>query len=339
MLPGVADSDQDFKQEALGLFQLGDHSSNAGSVNEIDSGLNLFSNSPQSFDFTPLPPAPDNLPLPHANLGPFGDNFFSSFFNMDLDNTPDTSLPPLPPSNFSLQDLDLSLACGGASNQDMSSIAPPPLFTSHATHHDTHASWGRTRSPVPFSFHGGAPCIIPSPGPPMTRQVISLNSDDESDNPPFGYQHYWHHKALNSDSSHLSKPLTQTSSSHLSDDAEPPCVLVSTPPTSAHDNSSSIASGSCQSAAKGKQHAQVTPAMSANEKLVMKADDHILKGKEITESIHADKACHHDAYYKDKAAEQSHQQWLAQHEQSMARLKLEQLECELELEKLCRSAN
>ena len=336
MSPGVADPDQDFEQEALRLFQLGDHSSDAGSVNETDSGLNSFSNSPQSFDFAPLPPAPDNLPLPHANPGPSGDDFFSSFFNMDLDDTPDTSLPPPPPSNFSLRDLDLSLARSGASNQDMSSVAPPPLFTSHATH-DAHASRGRTRSPVPFSFRGGAPCIVPSPGPPTTRQVISLNSDNELDNPPFGYQHYWHHKALDSDSSHLSKPLTQTSSSHLSDGAEPPRAPVSTPPTSAHDNSSSVASGSRRSAAKGKgkQRAQVAPAMSANEKLVMKADDLISKGKEITESIHADKARRRDARYQDKAAERSHQQWLAQHEQSMARLKLEQLE----LEKLRRSAN
>ena len=91
----------------------------------------------------------------------------------------------------------------------------------------------------------------------------------------------------------------------MSDGAEPPRAPVSTPPTSAHDNSSSIASGSRRSAAKGKgkQRAQVAPAMSANEKLVMKADDLILKGKEITESIHADKARCRDAHYQDKAAE------------------------------------
>ena len=84
MSPGVADPDQDFKQEALRLFQLGDHSSDAGSVDETDSGLNSFSNSPQSFDFAPLPPVPDNLPLPHANPGPFGNNFFSSFFILPI---------------------------------------------------------------------------------------------------------------------------------------------------------------------------------------------------------------------------------------------------------------
>ena len=52
---------------------------------------------------------------------------------------------------------------------------------------------------------------------------------------------------------------------------------------------------------------------------------------------------HHDAYYQDKEAKWNYQQWLVQfnanHEKSMAQLKLKQLESEVELERLCQSGN
>ncbi|KAF8135556.1 hypothetical protein EV363DRAFT_1294409 [Boletus edulis] len=279
------------------------------------------------------------MPFPDATLS--GNDLFSSFINMDID---ETSLPSLPPPNLSLRDLDLSFARSSTSGQNPS-VGFPPLFPNQtATHHNMHpsSSRGRTRSPVPFSFRGGAPCIVPFSGPPTTANTISLNSDDESDNTSSRYQHYWHHtKAHDTDSSHPSKHSAQTFP-HLSDSTNPTPGMVSTPPTSVHDNtSSSIASGSRRSAAKGKQRAQVSPAVSANERLVSQVDELISKGKGITESLRDDRARRRGVHYQDKEAERSHQQWLtkfnAEHEQNMAKLKLEQLERELELERLRRS--
>ncbi|KAF8545772.1 hypothetical protein OG21DRAFT_1491936 [Imleria badia] len=110
MLPAIADSDQDFEQEALSLFRLGNLAtgSDPSSANETDSGLNSFANSSQSFNNNPLLSASDNLgfPVPDTTSSTGGNDFYSSFFNMDLDDTFDTSFPLLPP-NLSLQDLPL----------------------------------------------------------------------------------------------------------------------------------------------------------------------------------------------------------------------------------------
>jgi len=118
-------------------------------------------------------------PIPDTTPGPTNNDFFSSlFFNMDLNDAFETLLPPLPPSNFSLQ--DLSLQYGSVRNdQNMNTIftnsKSSPFFASH-----THSLHGSVRSPVPFSFRGDAPCIL---SPPITGKVISLNSDDELDHP------------------------------------------------------------------------------------------------------------------------------------------------------------
>jgi hypothetical protein len=180
MLPAIADSDQDFEQEALSLFRLGNLAtgSDPSSANETDLGLNSFANSSQSFDNNSLPLASDNLgfPVPDTTSSTGGNDFYSSFFNMDLDDTFDTSFPLLPP-NLSLQDLpllnlplpDLPPAGGGTGSQDymLSTGMYSPLFTagSHVAHASVHSLCDavRTRSPVPFSFCGGAPCILPPP--------------------------------------------------------------------------------------------------------------------------------------------------------------------------------
>jgi len=331
------------EQEALSLFRLGDPASSASSANETDSSF--AADGSYMFDVDPLLSAHGNPglsePIPDTAPGPTNDDFFSSsFFNMDLDDAFETSLPPLPPSNFSLQ--DLSLQYGSTRNdQNMNTMftnsEPPPLFASH-----THSSHGNVRSPVPFSFHGGAPCILPPP--PITGKVISLNSDDELDHPQSGshfkHQRPLHHKVHGSDSSHPSKHSASALYSRSSDGSKP-APAVSTPPTSVHDTSS-VASSSRRSATKGKR-AQASPVVSANEQLVMQADDLIAKGMSMAESLRNERSKRCDVHYQDKEAERNHQQWLAQfnadHEKSMARLRLEQLDRELELEKLCRSAN
>ncbi|KAF8552538.1 hypothetical protein OG21DRAFT_1486103, partial [Imleria badia] len=82
MLPAVTDLDQDFEQEALSLFRLGNLAtgSDPSSANETDSGLNSFANSPQSFDNNPLPSASDNLefPVPDTTSSTGGNDFYSS---------------------------------------------------------------------------------------------------------------------------------------------------------------------------------------------------------------------------------------------------------------------
>ena len=365
MSPAVADQDQDFEKEALSLLKLGNLrvASDASSANETDSGFNSFANSPQSIDSNPLPSAHHgiNPGVLAADASSSSDDLFASLFNMDLDDDfssypplllpstfgssypppmPSTfdsnnSFPPPSPSNFSLVGLDLSRMPGGSSSRDMSSV-PPPSFSSHP-----HSSRGKTRSPVPFAFRGGAPCIVPPPL--VTGHVISLNSDDKSDNPTgFKYQQQLYCKVHTSDSSHPSQHSAATYS-HASDPGSKPTPALSTPPTSVHDNmSSSAASGSRRSAAKGK-HRQVSPVVSANEKLVMQADDLITKGMDMAAKLHDERTHRRDAHYQDKEAEQNYQQWLVQfnadHEKSMAQLKLKQLERELELERLRQSGN
>ena len=70
----------------------------------------------------------------------------------------------------------------------------------------------------------------------------------------------------------------------------------------------------------------------------MQADNLITKGASMAESSRDDCARRRNAHYQNKKAEQTHQQWLAQfnadHEMNMAQLKLQQLECELELARL-----
>ena len=131
--PAVADQDQDLEQEALSLFQLGNLATDASSANETDSGPSSFANSPHPFDFNSLPSAHDDpgLPIPDTSTSS-GDDFFSSFFNMDLDDTFNTSLPPLPPSNNSLQDLSLTHG-GDPGDQDLSPIGSFLPFSSHTT--------------------------------------------------------------------------------------------------------------------------------------------------------------------------------------------------------------
>ena len=72
----------------------------------------------------------------------------------------------------------------------------------------------------------------------------------------------------------------------------------------------------------------------------MQADDLITKGASMAESSRDDRTRRRNAHYQNKEAERTHQQWLAQfnadHEKNMAQLKLQQLECELELARLHR---
>ena len=156
----------------------------------------------------------------------------------------------------------------------------PSLFASHV-----HSSHGSVRSPVPFSFCGSAPCILPPP--PITGKVISLNLDDELDHlqsgSHFKHQCPLHCKVHGSDSSHLFKHLASASYLHSSDGSKP-APAVTTPPTFVHDTPS-VASSSHHSAMKGK-HAQASPVVLANEQLVMQADDFIAKGTSMAESLY-----------------------------------------------------
>jgi hypothetical protein len=81
----------------------------------------------------------------------------------------------------------------------------------------------------------------------------------------------------------------------------------------------------------------------ASERLAKQADELIAKGTVMAETLRDDQARRRNARYNNKEAERSHQQWMAQfnadHEKSMAQLRLQQLERELELERLCRGAN
>ncbi|KAF8552152.1 hypothetical protein OG21DRAFT_1486408 [Imleria badia] len=342
MLPAVADSDQDFEQEVLSLFRLGNLAtgSDPSSANETDSGLNSFANSPQSFDNNPLPLASDNLgfPVPDTTSSTGGNDFYSLFFNMDLDDTFDASFL-LPPPNLSLQDLPLPNlpllhlppAGGSTGSQDYmlstGTYSPPFTAGSHAAHASARSSHDavRMRSPIPFSFYGGAPCILPPP-PTTGPNVISLNLDDELDNPtrPFKYHHHTR-KVHDSDSSHPSKNSAQVLSHSFN--GSKPAPVLSTPPTSTHENMSSSSHQS--SAAKGKC-AQGSSVAMASEWLAKQADELIAKGTVMVETLHDNQARCCNARYNNKKAERSHQQWMAQfnanHEKSMAQLRLQQLE-------------
>ena len=166
---------------------------------------------------------------------------------------------------------------------------PPLPFSSHS--HSSHSK--TSRSPVPFSLRGGAPCILP---PPPTENVISLNSDDESGGRVQYGRHL--HTAHGSNSPKHSAQTTSLCSS----DTLTSAPMASTPPTSVCNNAESSASGSRRSVAKGKR-TQASPAISASERLVMQADDLITKGASMAESSRDDRAHRRDAHYQNKEAE------------------------------------
>jgi hypothetical protein len=287
----------------------------------------------------PLHQASPSLPPPSPSAHALGSSYFSQAPSSDH----------LPPSS---DHTPSSLGQPTPSDRMLSSFNHVPPSFRHVSLASNHprSSCSGIRSAVPFSFRGGALCIVPPAS--SNSNVISLNSNDETNMPPPGKPSPHPGHALlhtnDSDSSFLSGgPAPFNYFSPSSNDVGHPSRhsdAVSTPHTSQAEASTSTGGGKRRASSKHSRTSSApTPTTTTQvANITSKVHDLLLTGESFSRVQHEEKGRRRDAHYHDKEAQRHHECWKAEHdaaemtrkqefELQMANMRVKQMELELEL--------